>query len=74
MLQVICELRCFVANLLNDQDMETVYDRTELEYEKDRVWMAEELAALDIEEKLEWVEAENEETQEIGEQRDRLDP
>ena len=49
-------------------------DRTQLEYKKDRMWMAEELAALDIEEKLKWLEAENEETEEIGEQWDRLGP
>ena len=50
------------------------YDRSELEYEKDRMWMAEELAALDMEEKLKWIEAENEEMEEIGEQWDWLGP
>ena len=55
---------------------EAEYDRTEVEYEMDRMWMAEglELVALDLEEKLKWIEDENEETEEIGEWWDRLGP
>ena len=53
---------------------EAEYDRTQVEYEMDRMWMAEELAALDLEEKLKWIEDENEETEEIGERWDRLGP
>ena len=51
---------------------EAEYDRTQIEYKKDRMWMAEELAVLDLEEKLKWIQDENEETEEIGEQWDRL--
>ena len=46
---------------------EAEYDRTQVEYEIDRMWMAKELAALDLKEKLKWIQEENEETEEIGE-------
>ena len=38
---------------------EAEYDRNQIEYEMDRKWMAEELAALDLEEKLKWLQDEN---------------
>ena len=38
------------------------------------MWMAEELVVLDLKEKLKWIQDENEETEEIGEQWDRLGP
>ena len=53
---------------------EAEYDRTEVEYEMDRMWMAHKLAALDLEEKMKWIQDENEETEEIGERWDRLGP
>ena len=37
---------------------EVEYDRTEVEYEMDRMWMAEELVALDLKEKLKWIQEE----------------
>ena len=46
---------------------EAEYNRTEVEYEMDRMWMAHELVALDLEEKMKWIQDENEETEEIGE-------
>ena len=36
--------------------------------------MAHELVALDLEEKMKWIQDENEETEEIGERWDRLGP
>ena len=53
---------------------EAEYDRTEVEYEMDRMWMAHKLAALDLEEKMKWIQDENEETEEISECWDRLGP
>ena len=53
---------------------EAEYDRTEVECEKGRIWMAHKLAALDLEEKMKWIQDENEEMEEIGEQWDRLGP
>ena len=53
---------------------EAEYDRTEIEYEMDRMWMAHELVALDLEEKMKWIQDENEEMEEIGEWWDRLGP
>ena len=53
---------------------EAEYDRTEVEYEMDRMWMTHELAALDLEEKMKWIQDENEEMEEIGERWDRLGP
>ena len=53
---------------------EAEYDRTEVEYKMDRMWMAHELAALDLEEKMKWIQDENEEMEEIGERWDRLGP
>ena len=53
---------------------EAEYDRTEVEYEMDRMWMAHELAALDLEEKMKWIQDENEEMEEIGEWWDTLGP
>ena len=47
-------------------------DRTQMEYEMDRKWMAEELAELDLEQKLKWLQEENNELEEKGEQWDRL--
>ena len=38
------------------------------------MWMAEELAVLDVEQKLKWLEAEDKETEEIGQGWDRLGP
>ena len=49
-------------------------DRTEVEYEMDRTWMEHEFEALNLEEKLKWIQEENEETEEIGERWDRLGP
>ena len=48
------------------------YDRNQIEYEMDRKWMAEELAALNLEEKLKWLQDETEQMEEIGERWDRL--
>ena len=53
---------------------EVEYDRTQIEYEIDRKWMAEELVALDLEEKLKWLQDETEQMEEIGEWWDRLGP
>ena len=53
---------------------EAEHDRTEVEYERDRRWMAEELAILDTEAKLKWIDDEDKETEEIGERWDRLGP
>ena len=53
---------------------EAEYDRTEVEYKMDRMWMAQELAALDLEEKMKGIQDENEETEEIGERWGRLGP
>ena len=53
---------------------EVEYDRNQMEYEMDRKWMAEELAALDLEEKLKWLQDETEQMEEIGERWDRLGP
>ena len=53
---------------------EAEYDRTEVEYGMDRMWMAHELVALDLEEKMKWIQDENEEMEEIGERWDRLGP
>ena len=53
---------------------EAEHDRTEVEYERDRRWMAEELAILDTEAKLKWIDNEDKETEEIGERWDRLGP
>ena len=53
---------------------EVEYNRTEVEYKMDRMWMAHKLAALDLEEKMKWIQDENEETEEIGEWWDRLGP
>ena len=53
---------------------EVEHDRTEVEYETDQRWMAEELAILDTEAKLKWIEDEDKETEEIGERWDRLRP
>ena len=53
---------------------EAEHDRTEVEYERDRRWMAEELAILDTEAKLKWIEDEDKEMEEIGERWDRLGP
>ena len=53
---------------------EAEHDRTEVEYKTDRTWMAEELAILDTEAKLKWIEDEDKETEEIGERWDRLGP
>ena len=36
------------------------------------MWMAKELVVLELKEKLKWIQDENEETEEIGEQWDRL--
>ena len=49
-------------------------DRTQVQYKKARMWMVEELVALDLEEKLKWIQDENEETEEIGKEWDRLGP
>ena len=53
---------------------EAEHDRMEVEYERDRRWMAEELAILDMEAELKWIEDEDKETEEIGERWDRLGP
>ena len=53
---------------------EAEYDRTEEEYEMDRMWMAHKLGALDLEEKMKWIPDENEEMEEIGERWDGLGP
>ena len=53
---------------------EAEHDRTEVEYERDRRWMAEELAILDKEAKLKWIDHKDKETEEIGERWDRLGP
>ena len=53
---------------------EAEYDRNEMEYKMDRKWMAEELAALDLEEKLKWLQDKTEQMEEIGERWDRLGP
>ena len=53
---------------------EAEHNRTEVEYERDQRWMAEELAILDMEAKLKWVDDEDKETEEIGERWDRLGP
>ena len=58
----------------NRRIQEAEYDRTEVEYEMDRMWMAHELTALDLEEKMKWMQDENEKTEEIGERWDRLGP
>ena len=53
---------------------EAEHDRTEVEYKRDRRWMAEELAILDTEAKLKWIDDEDKETEEVGERWDRLGP
>ena len=53
---------------------EAEHDRMEVEYQRDRRWMAEELAILDTEAKLKWIDDEDKETEEIGERWDRLGP
>ena len=53
---------------------EAEYDRNQMEYKMDRKWMAEELVALDLEEKLKWLQDETEQMKEIGERWDRLGP
>ena len=58
----------------NRRKDEAEYDRNQIEYEMDRKWMAEELAALDLEEKLKWLQDETEQMEEIGERWDRLGP
>ena len=49
-------------------------DQMQVEYEKDRMWMVEELVALDLKEKLKWLDTENKETEEIHQEWDRLGP
>ena len=58
----------------NSRIEEAEHNRTEVEYKRDRMWMADELAALDLEAKLKWIEDKNEETEEIGKRWDRLGP
>ena len=58
----------------NRRIKEAEHDRTEVEYERDRRWMAEELAILDTEAKLKWIDDKDKETEEIGERWDRLGP
>ena len=53
---------------------EVEHDRNEVEYKRNRRWMADELTNLDLEAKLKWIEDENEATEEIGERCDRLGP
>ena len=53
---------------------EAEYNRNQMEYEMDRKWMAEELVALDLEEKLKWLQDETEQMEEIGERWDTLGP
>ena len=53
---------------------EAEHDRTEVEYKRDRMWMVEELAILDTEAKLKWIDDEDKEMEEIGERWDRLGP
>ena len=65
----------FVEEVAENRRIEEAeYDRTQVEYKMDRMWMAQELVALDLEEKLKWIQDENEETEEIGERWDRLGP
>ena len=63
-----------VEEVAENRRIEAEYDRTQIEYKKDGKWMAEELVALDLEEKLKWIQDENEEMEEIGERWDRLGP
>ena len=58
----------------NRRIKEAEHDRAEVEYETDWMWMAEELAILDNEAKLKWIEDEDKEIEEIGETWDRLGP
>ena len=53
---------------------EAEHIRNEVEYERDRMWMEDELTNLDLEAKLKWIEDENEAMEEIGERWDRLGP
>ena len=58
----------------NRRIKEAEHDRTEVEYERDQRWMAEELVILDTEAKLKWIDDKDKETEEIGERWDRLGP
>ena len=77
-MSIVCEQYELWHERLVEEEVENMrikeaeHDRTEVEYETDRRWMAEELAILDTEAKLKWIEDEDKETEEIGERWDRL--